>query len=192
MKKRIQNSAPVLRASAGLTLIELTAVLMLIVLTAALIVPSAAAALRRGGAAQAGNELAELARFAAVSAITKHAPATLNIDTDRGRCWVSMSPVRLPWQEYGEEETPRGSVLASMKVEEGVTLQVTNTSGSEPEGEGAESAATWNTITFQATGAAQDAQIEVEDRHGQIFELEVLGATGAIRTSQTTHETRPQ
>lgn len=162
----------------GFTLIELTVVLAIMALLASLIVPAAGAALRKGGVEPVGMELAELARFSSVSAITRHAAATLNIDTARGRCWVSINAVRLPWQEYDRE--PSAQILASMKIPEGISVRIEGGAPVESELEAMTPA--WDTLVFQANGITQDAAIEITNRSGDRYLVEVLGATGAVKT----------
>lgn len=164
--------------AAGFTLVELTVVLAIMALLASLIVPAAMAAMRKGGVEPVGKELGELARFSLVSAITRHAAATLNIDAARGRCWVSMNAVRLPWQEYDRE--PSAQILASMKIPDGISVRLESGAPVESELEAMKPA--WDTLVFQANGIAQDAAIEITNRSGDRYLVEILGATGAVKT----------
>lgn len=162
------------RSSGGFTLIELMLVLLVMGTFATMVVPSVATSLRSNSVEATTSKVHELLNFACLSAISRHKPVVLNIDSERRRCWVTVRATSLPWIEY-EEEKPESRTLAVMEVPEGTSIVITR---AESPSFAAASSGTWETIVFQSDGSAEDAIIELTDQRGEPREIQVIGSTG--------------
>ncbi len=163
------------RAASGFTLIELMVVLALITLMTGLIVPSAVSALRGKGVRSEGEKLIEMLRFAQMSAITRHHAVDVNIDRQRGLCWISLSKGSLPWLE--DQVQSRTQTLATLQLPK--NLQVIVVRGRRTE-YAMESSPQWARFTFRANGGSENLSIQLTDTEQETFTLEVIGATGEI------------
>ena len=163
------------RAASGFTLIELMVVLALITLMTGLIVPSAVSALRGKGVQSEGEKLIEMLRFAQMSAITRHHAVDVNIDRQRGLCWISLSKGSLPWLE--DQVQSRTQTLSTLQLPK--NLQVIVTRGRRS-AYAMESSQQWERFTFRANGGSENLSIRLTDTEQETFTLEVIGATGEI------------
>ncbi len=161
-----------MRERSGFTLIELMVVMFIIAMLSTTIVPSIASALRRNGIAANGQKVHELFNFAYMSAVTKHQSVVVNIDTRRGLCWATSSPPALPWLEEQSKET---EILASIELPKGMHIKVHQ---GEEYGFVKETLLSWETITFESDGTAEDVMIELSTDDGDVFSIEVHGVTG--------------
>jgi type II secretion system protein H len=166
----------------GFTLVELMVVLLIMTMLASLVAPSVAAAMRRNGVETTGRKLTELTRFAALSAVTRHTPVALNLDPNRGRCWVSVNSVRLPWQEKETQRDHTARVLATLEIPRGVLLRFSRTASSTENTE--PSHQRWNSVTFHPDGRAEDASLELAAVTGEEFDITIFGITGEISANQ--------
>ena len=164
-------------AEGGFTLIELMIVFLIIALFSSMVVPSVATALQRQGIQTTGQQLCETLNFAYLSAITRHRPAVVNLDTRRGLCWVSMTAPSFPWRET--EEQPTAQMLSHMTLPEEMEVRVTR---EDSEGEPSLTPTQdWETITFGSDGMTQDTLIELTNPQGKGYVIEIQGATGEVR-----------
>lgn len=163
------------RRRGGFTLLELMVVLIIITLLSTMVVPSAVSALRRNTVRTEGEKLTELLRFASVSAISRHKPVQVNIDSRRRLCWVSLSDAALPWME--ERQEARTQTLATLPLREDLQVTVTFVEGNPPAGEPSEG---WQVITFRSDGRADNAVLALTNPGGDIYEVEVFGASGEV------------
>jgi type II secretion system protein H len=163
------------RGKAGFTLIELMVVLVLMTLLSTLVVPSAISAMRHNALQTEGVKLAELVRFAYVSAIAQHRPVQVNLDDRRGLCWVSVTHTSLPWLEERPEN--RSRTLAFLSLPKEFRLEV-----SRSDGRAAYSTHGWDMIGFRSDGRADAAVITLRDPTGHAYAFEIVGATGEIIT----------
>lgn len=163
------------RQREGFTLLELMVVLIIITLLSTMVVPSAVSAVRRNTVRTEGGKLAELLRFASVSAISRHKPVQVNVDSRRGLCWVSLSDAALPWVE--ERQEARTQTLATLPLRKDLQLMVTFGESDLPAGG---TSGDWQVITFRSDGRADNAVLALTDPRGDIFEVEVFGPTGEV------------
>ena len=161
------------RRGDGFTLLELMVVLIIITLLSTMVVPSAVSAVRRNTIQTEGAKLTELMRFACVTAISRHRQVQVNLDPNRGRCWVSLSSPALPWIEDRQETTSQ--ILATLPLRKDLRLSVAlgeDTAGS--------SSQDWQIITFRSDGRADNALVTLTDPQGDEYAIEILGATGEV------------
>ena len=160
----------------GFTLIELMVVLMIMATLSGLVAPSVAAALRSTGLGTTGRKMTDLLNFAYLSAVSRRRPVVVNFDPQRRLCWAAVHAVSLPWlQSENEREM---EPLATMQWPEGTQVAVTRAEETSPVRTGSQ---TGQTIVFKSDGGAEDALIEMTDRHGERLEIEIVGATGEVR-----------
>jgi type II secretion system protein H len=183
IKKNLFRHRTYKMRSSGFTLIELLIVVMMMSIFTALIVPSMATAMRNKTLAGTGKNICELLEFARMSAIARHRPATLNIDSARGLCWVSMNEVSLPWLEpQGEEERPETRMLATIKLPEGTECNLT---WGETVSDETMTETEWNIVTYQANGTTDDVFIELSNLdEDEPFRIHVYGTTGEVHTGE--------
>ena len=166
-----------LRRSAqnGFTLIELMVVAVVMTIIMSAVVPSVVAAARRRGAKTAATKTFDVLNFAYASAIARRQPVLVNFDADRNLCWVSVRGLSLPWLSEGQDV--QALTLTSVQLPEGV--EVLFHREAEPL-RGLRSEKQWETIRFEPDGTAEDIVIELADRTGDSYTLEVMAATGEI------------
>ena len=160
-------------------MIELLIVMVIMAVFTTLIVPSMASAMRNRTISGCGKNIREMVEFARAAALSRHRPATLNIDPARRLCWVSMTDMSLPWIKT--DEPPVTRILASVPVPEGTQCSVTpdladSTYAAEPTESVTDSQ--WQTLTFNSDGTAEDVLIELTDINGEQYSFHVKGATG--------------
>ena len=165
--------------SRGFTLIELMVVVIVMAVLSGAIVPSIVSAMRRAGAKTAATKTFDLLNFACAAAIARGQPVVVNFDVSRGVCWASVQVLSLPWLE--EDEEPRSRTLVSVELPEDVEISVYKDTESP---HGPRSDDPWETIRFEPDGMAEDVVIELSDRRGDIYVLEVVGATGEVRYAE--------
>ncbi len=166
-------------SSAGFTLLELMVVLVIIALMSTLITPSIATALREKGPVATANNLSELLRFAHLSAITRHRPVVVNLDSSRGKCWVTITRTSFPW--LPDDELPQTRILEAMELPEGTELMVTR--GPDAGMDDSQSVG-WETITFGSDGMTEDTMIELRGPAGDAFRVDVYGVTGEVHVQE--------
>ncbi len=159
----------------GFTLIELMVVLVIIALFSSLIAPSVVSTMHGSGLKSIGYQLCEMLNFAGMSAMTRHRSVVVNLDTKRGRCWVTVSVASLPWIEQGDAR--QNQVLAAMTLPEQTQLSITH--GQETLYDLSPSTS-WETLTFRNDGSTEDTLIRLTGSEGGLFEIEVFGVTGEV------------
>ena len=166
-------------SSAGFTLLELMVVLVIIAMMSTLITPSIASALREKGPVATANNLSELLRFAHLSAITRHRSVVVNLDSSRGKCWVTVTRTSFPW--LPDDEVPQTRILEAMELPEGTELIVTRGPNSPM---GVDQSAAWETITFGSDGMTEDTVIELVGPGRDRFQIDVYGVTGEVHVRE--------
>ena len=164
------------RGVGGFTLVELMLVMLLMTLFSAMVIPSVVSAVREDTVQTQGERLAEVLRFASLSAVTRHRTVQAFVDERRGTCRVALSNPALPWLEgYG---SPKAQILSSMRLPDGMRLRVERggTEGSGAAGEGP--------LLFRSDGRAEDAAITLTDRRGEEFAVRVSAADGSVETGK--------
>ncbi len=162
-------------ATPGFTLIELMVVLFIVSLMTGLILPSAVNALRRNGADSEGEKLLEMLRFASLSAVTQRHAVDVNIDGQRGLCWVSLSRATLPWLENQEEARTR--TLATLKLPD--TVQIFMYRGEKTEYTMGASQR-WERFSFRGNGGSENIAIVLTDSREKQYTLDITAPTGEI------------
>jgi len=159
----------------GFTLIELMVVLLVMSILAASVVPSFMSSARAASVKAAATKIADLLDFAYAAAIARRQPVTVNLDLGRNMCWVSVLAASLPW--LGEGEGPETRTLASIQLPEDFEIALQR--GSEAPA-ASRTQQQWETIRFDPDGMAEDVLIEVADRRGEEWTIEVQGTTGEV------------
>ncbi len=172
--RRTTGRAPVHVSRGGFTLLELMVVLVLITLLSTLVIPSAVSAVRHKTVVTEGEKLAEMLRFAYMSAVTRHHPVQVNLDSQQGRCWVSLSVTALPWLE--EDQVSRAETLTSLRLPRELRLEVRR-GAEEYQSAGGPG---WQVITFHSDGRADSCLIALSNAQGERYTIEIMGATGEI------------
>lgn len=170
----------------GFTLIELMVVLMVMAVLSAAIVPSLVAAIRRAGAQSAASRVRDVLEFGSTAAIARRQPVTVQFDTDRRACWVSVRRTRLPWRETGDEEAGEGQTLISVQLPESIEMTLLREmplQGSERQSLEQEA------IRFWPDGTAETAVIEIADPDGDRYLVGVRGETGQVKLAEEQEET---
>lgn len=162
-------------ARSGFTLIELMVVALVTAILLSAVIPSLATAARGRGAKRTAMKAFDLLNFACAAAITRRQPVVVNFDADRHLCWVSVQGRSLPW--LGEDQQVQALTLASVELADGV--EVSFHRDAEPLHR-LRSEETWETIRFEPDGTAEDVVIELSDRTGDSYALEIVAATGEI------------
>ncbi|MCP4644733.1 MAG: prepilin-type N-terminal cleavage/methylation domain-containing protein [bacterium] len=173
--KQYSPQRDVTRTAAGVTLLELLVVLMVIAMLSTMIVPNVARTLRGEGIATTGEKVCDVLNFAYMSAVTRRQPAVVHVDTERHRCWVTLSRTPLPWMDEQPEETNR--VLTIMELPEDVEVSLERetemVSRSVP-------MQAWDSIVFASDGRTDNVSIAVMNQREERYEIRILGATGEV------------
>lgn len=143
-------------------------VLMMITLFSTLIVPSVVTATREDSIATQRDKVAELLRFANLSAITRHHPVQVYVNSSSGICRVALSQTALPWLE----EQPTMEVLESLRLPNNIRIDLSSTD--ENASDGAQS------ITFYSDGRADGSLVTLTDSRGERGVVEVMSSTGEV------------
>lgn len=132
-------------------------------------------ALRRNGASTEGEKLLEMLQFAYLSAVTRHHAVDVNIDGERGLCWISVSITTLPWLEDQVESGTQ--TLATLQLPD--TVQIVVFRGERTEYTMGASQG-WDRFTFRGDGGSENLTIELTDTRERTYTLDIVGATGEI------------
>ena len=117
----------------------------------------------------------DLLNFACAAAIARRQPVLVNFDPDRHVCWVSVEAVSLPW--LSEDEQVQALTLASVELADSV--EVSFHREAEPS-RSFRSEERWETIRFEPDGTVEDIVIELADRTGDLYSVQIVSATGEI------------
>jgi len=170
------------RACSGFTLIELMVVAVVTAMLLSAVIPSLATAARGRAAKGTATKAFDMLNFACAAAIARRQPVIVNFDSDRHVCWVSVEGMSLPW--LPEDRQVQAFTLASVELPDGV--EVSFHRDAEPSYRHAEpshsprSGQKWETIRFEPDGTAEDIVIELADRTGDAYAVEIVAATGEI------------
>jgi type II secretion system protein H len=163
------------RACSGFTLIELMVVAVVTAMLLSAVIPSLATAARGRAAKRTATKAFDMLNFACAAAIARRQPVIVNFDSDRHVCWVSVEGMSLPW--LSEDRQVQALTLASVELPDGV--EVSFHRDAEPS-HSPRSGQKWETIRFEPDGTAEDMVIELADRTGDAYAVEIVAATGEI------------
>ncbi|MDX9976354.1 MAG: prepilin-type N-terminal cleavage/methylation domain-containing protein [FCB group bacterium] len=162
------KKAPCRLSRGGFSLLELMVVLMMITLFSTLIVPSVVTATREDAVSTQRDKVAELLRFANLTAITRHHPVQVYVNSSSGVCRVALSQTALPWLE----EQTTIEVLESLRLPDSIRIDLSSTD------ENAMGDA--QCITFYSDGRADGSLVTLTDSRGERGVIEVMGSTGEV------------
>jgi type IV fimbrial biogenesis protein FimU len=154
----------------GFTLVELMVVLLLITLFSTLIMPSVVTAMREDALSTQRDKVAELLRFASLTAITRHHPVQVYVDSDKGLCRVVLSQTALPWLD---EEQRSSQVLASLRLPEKMHVELARTEENDATGDP-------TSVTFLSDGRADGTRLTLTSAKGERGIVEVIATTGEV------------
>lgn len=162
------------RFQRGFTLVELMLVLLIMGTLSTMILPSIATSMRSNSIDATTTKIHELLNFAYLSAISRHRPVVVNLDTQRRRCWVTVRTVSLPWLEQ-QEEKPDTLTLATITLPEGTDVMLTREETSSFTDLPSQ---LWQTIVFRSDGRSENVIIELANDRGEVRVIQVIGITG--------------
>jgi len=149
-----------------------------------------ASAMKGTGLDATADRVVELLRFARHAAIARGRPVTVQLEPDARRCRVTARATRLPWLDEGpgsEEEEDR-QVLEAAPLPEGLHVDIVADLRAQPgigfsagPSRAAGSAGVWNTVTFDARGETDAAEIELTSPRDERIVVELVREAGALR-----------
>jgi len=159
----------------GFTLIEMMVVVVVMAILSSAVLPSIVSAVRRTGAKAVARKSFDLLNFACASAVARRRPVTVNFDTERRVCWVSIQVTSLPW--LSEDALPEARTLTSIELPEGVDVYFYRDT-EWPDSRRSEQR--WETVRFEPDGTGEDIIIELVDRSGDSYTVEVAALSGEV------------
>jgi prepilin-type N-terminal cleavage/methylation domain-containing protein len=158
------------------TLIELLVVIVILSVASAVTIPLFLSNTGHARLKDSTTRLSDMVRFCQSMAVFQAAPFRLNLDRQKGRCWVSFE--RDPGRQPGVFSPYLQSEYGGYTLQEGVRFG--DLALGDENTETANSASEEEFIEFRKDGTADQTAIVLEGQDGEAYSLIVSGLTGQV------------